>query len=258
VTALLLLVLAADPDDVDQAMREATALSPAAGRAHVQEWIAAHRGAPGVATARFWLAVSFASESRFVDADLLLAALVSEGSSVKWDAALLRADLELQQRHWAIAEDEYRAIAAPKGSRWEYEASERAEVARWAGLRQHAMWGLLAGLVTLAAWRTYRGRRALWPPPEEVLWAGPLLVLMLAAALPRAPEERSAIALIALGGFVLLWVNGAWLKVHELSFSARVRESLLGLAQAAAALYCAIIASGLWDSVMNTFAAGPA
>jgi hypothetical protein len=249
--------LAADLGDVDQAMREATALPPTAGRAHVQEWIDAHRGAPGVAIARFWLAGSFASESRFVDADRILAALVSEGSSVKWDAALLRADVELQQRHWATAENEYRAIAAPKGSRWEYEASERAEVARWAGWRQHVMWGLLVGLVTLTLWRAYAGRRALWPPPEEVLWVGPLLLLMLAAALPREAEERSAIAGIALGGLVLLWANGAWLKVHPLSFAARAREAVLGLAQATAVLYCAIVASGLWDSVMNTFAAGP-
>ncbi len=256
---LILMTAAPEPDgaDVDEAMRAAIRAGPQLGRLNMEQWIAAHPGSPDVDRARFWQANSWADAQGYVEADRILTDLVARDSLLKWDAALLRADLELKQQHWGLAEERYREVRAPDGSRWAYEAREREEVALWGGRRRAAMWLLTALLLAFCVARGVIARRELWPPPEEALWTAPILFLIALAALPRDAVERSGVLGAAFAGFVLLWVNGAYLKSRPLNAPRRVMEALLGLAEVAAALYCAIVASGLWDSVANTFAAGP-
>jgi hypothetical protein len=251
---LLLAILATT--DVDEAMRAATRLTPGEGRISLDAWIAANPASPDVPLARFWQAQSFVRESRFSDADRVLEGLSDIPGDLKWDARVLRADLLLAQHRWSAAEHAYAAIAAPAGSRWEYEARTRTELARSGGHRQLAVWITLAALLGVAGWRAASLRRALWPPPEELLFAAPLLVVALIAAAPRPSDERLAILSVALSAAPLLWINGAYLRARALKPMRRAGEALLGVAQASGVLFCAVVLSGLWDSVVNTWMAG--
>jgi hypothetical protein len=242
--------------DVDEAMRQATRVPPADGRALLDAWVAGHPGSAGVPLARFWQAQSLVRESRFDQADLLLEQLVTTSSDLKWDAALLRAELLLVQRRFSAAEHAYRTLAAPAGSRWEHEARSRAEQARVAGLRERAVWAALLALLVLATYRAASARRALWPPPAELIFAAPLLAVLAIAAAPRSADERFAVLAVAFGAAPLLWINGAYLRARSLRPLRRVAEAMLGVAQAAGVLFCAIVLSGLWDSVVNTWMAG--
>jgi hypothetical protein len=255
--ALVLFAASAIADaDVDEAMRQATRASPAEGRALLDTWVAAHADSPAVPLARYWQAQSFVRESRYDDADRVLAGVESAPTDIRWDARLMRADLQLAQRHWSEAEASYRAVGAPAGSRWEYEANRRGEVARSSGQRQHGVWLIVAALLGLALFRVVSLRRALWPPPEELVYAAPLLVVMAIAAAPRVPEERFAVLAVAFAAAPLLWINGAWLRARPLPPLRRAGEAVLGLAQAAGVVFCAVVVSGLWDSVVNTWMAG--
>jgi hypothetical protein len=258
---LVLILMTAEPEpegiDVDDAMRAAVRAGPQAGRLRMEQWIAEHPASPDVDRARFWQANSWADARAYAEADRILADLEARDSPLKWDAALLRADLELQQQRFGLAEERYREVQAPEGSRWAYEARERADVARWGGRRREAMWCLLGLLLALCVARAVLARRVLWPLPEEAVWTAPIFLLIAVAALPRDSVERAGVLAAAFAGFTLLWVNGAYLKSRPLSPPRRIMEAWLGLAQVAAALYCAIVASGLWESVANTFAAGP-
>jgi len=251
---LLLAILATN--GVDDAMRDATRLSPDQGRAYLDAWIAANPDSPGVGLAHFWQAQSYVRESRFDDADRILEGLTTFAGDLRWDAQVMRADLLLAQRRWFAAEHAYAAITAPHGSRWEYEARTRAEVARSGGRRQIGVWLTLAALVGLTLRRAMRLRGGLWPPPEELLFAAPLLAVMIIAAAPRPPDERFAVFYVAFAAAPLLWVNGAWLRARPLRPLGRAGEALLGIAQACGVLFCAVVLSGLWDSVMNTWMAG--
>jgi hypothetical protein len=242
--------------NIDEAMRQATQVSPAEGRAQIDAWVAAHAGSPSVPLARYWQAQSFVRESRYDDADRVLAEIESAPTDIHWDARLMRADLQLAQRHWSKAEAAYRAVGAPGGSRWEYEANARGEIARSSARREEAVWVTLAAILALALYRGVSLRRALWPPPEELVFAAPLLAVLAIAAVPRVPEERFAVLAVALGAVPLLWVHGAYLRAHPLRPLRRVGEAVLGIAQAAGVVFCAVVVSGLWDSVVNTWMAG--
>jgi hypothetical protein len=256
VLAMLAASALADADNIDDAMRQATQVSPAEGRAQIDAWIAAHAGSPSVPLARYWQAQSFVRESRYDDADRVLAGIESAPTDIHWDARLMRADLQLAQRHWSKAEAAYRAIGAPAGSRWEYEANARGEIAQSSGRREQGVWVTLAAILALALYRAASLRRALWPPPEELVFAAPLLVVLAIAAVPRVPEERFAVLAVALGAAPLLWIHGAYLRARPLRPLRRLGEAALGIVQAAGVVFCAVVVSGLWDSVVNTWMAG--
>ena len=84
----------------------------------------------------------------------------------------------------------------------------------------------------------------------------PVVLVMLLAALSQPPEEARAVATVALGGAVLLWAHGAQLRAHPPSPLARFLLGAIGLGEAAALLYCAVVANDLWMKFAETLSNG--
>jgi hypothetical protein len=136
------------------------------------------------------------------------------------------------------------------------QASMRADAMRGEAWRHRTMYGLaaLSGLIIGA--RVVRRRKQLWPPPEEFTWSAPVLLALCLAALSRPPSERSAVLMVCLGGLGLLWLTGAALRTRTLSVGARAAELGLALFLSGSLSFCAIVGSGLWARVADTFAGG--
>jgi hypothetical protein len=166
-----------------------------------------------------------------------------------------RADLDLYQHRFGPALATFARLAARPEAYWQYVGRISLEEARHQRTR---FWIYVALLAALGAWTLGRlglARQKLWPPPEELLWSAPVLVLMLLAAFAQPAEEAHAVVTVALGGVVLLWANGAFLRLRPPGRRWPL-EAVLGVAQAAALLYCSVIANDLWMKFAETLTSG--
>jgi len=100
------------------------------------------------------------------------------------------------------------------------------------------------------------GPRALWPIPDELAYPLPVLLVILLASIALERPERMAVITLCTSAIALLWINGAFLRAHPPRGLARAGQALLGLAQALGIFYCAIIASGLWEKLVDTWQMG--
>jgi len=236
----------------------AGARSHDASCARMQAWVDAHPRDPRAGRGLVWMA-----ELRLVDAraDLALplfarAARDFAGSEWGWEGEKGVADLDLARHSYASAIATYDRLATLPGPYWRYVGRTSAKAARAARRRWHVFL-LLAALLTIGLGvRLFRARRALWPPPEELTYALPVAAVMLLACLRQPAGEAHAVATVALGALVLLYAHGVHLRARAASAPARALEALLGLCEAAALLYCAVVASGLWARFAETLTSG--
>ncbi len=257
-TLALTLLLAAS--DFEAAELEAVQLPPDDGIARMEAWRAAHPDSPQQARALLWEAQRRLTQERFSDARALLerARAAHPDAELDWDLALSLADVFALEHRYGDAAAAYAALHPPPGSRWAMQATLRGDAMRAAAQRRLAMFVL--GSVVLAVFSARlaqaRVRRSLWPPPEEVTWAAPVLALFALAGASRPPDERTAVVLVALGGLGLLWLTGASLRGRALSLGARLGELALATFLAASLLFCAITVADLWPRVLDTIAGG--
>ncbi len=258
IALLTALVLLGEPSSLEAAELEAVKLPHADGLARIAQWAAAHPDDPELPRAWLWQAQVLMADRRTAEARSLLESVAAfpGAGDLAWDARLALADLLALEHRFADAERAYATLGAPAGSRWEYQAQLRAVEAREEARRRWAVLGAAIALGLLLGFRAVRAGRQLWPPPEEWLWAAPLLGLVAVAGLTRPEGERFAVCGLALGGMALLWVNGAFLRRATLSGPRRGLEALLGVAQAAALLFCVVVWGGLWARLLDTLAGG--
>jgi hypothetical protein len=256
----LLLGLLLSASDFEAAELEAVQLPPDEGIARMEAWRAAHPDSPDHARALLWEAQRRLTQERFVDARRLLelARAAHPDAELDLDLALSLADVLALEHRYGDAAAAYAALRAPPGSRWAMQAALRGEAMRAAAERRTVMFvlGALSLIIFVARLAQARVRRALWPPPEEVTWAGPVLLLFALAGASRPPDERTAVVLVALGGLGLLWLTGAALRTRVLGPGARLVELVLATFLAASLLYCAITVAELWPRVLDTIAGG--
>ena len=84
----------------------------------------------------------------------------------------------------------------------------------------------------------------------------PVAALLALTSLGQPPSEAHAVQLVAVGGGLLVWLNAAYFQTHPPRGWRRPFEALLGVGQAAALLFCAVVLCGLWTKFLETMAAG--
>jgi tetratricopeptide (TPR) repeat protein len=258
VTLLLALVMSLAGEELEQVEVEAVQLPTEQGIARIDGWIAENPTSTQLPRALLWEAQQRIAQQRFDPARALLdrALRSNPDPELALDLGLTQADVSALEGHFDEAARAYESLPAPPGSRWAMQASMRAAEMRGEAWRHRAMFGLagLSGLII--ALRVVRRRKELWPPPEEVTWSAPVLLTLCLAALSRPPTERMAVLMVCLGGLGLLWLTGAALRTRVLGRGARVAELGLAVFLSGSLLFCAIVVSGLWARVADTFAGG--
>lgn len=262
--ALCLLVAAlhaqvpAPPDPGFQAIVERVGQqSHDASVAQMQAWVDAHARAPDAGRGLIWMA-----ELRLADHRLDLARPYFERAArdypqTEWGYQGLKgvADIDVAHHRYAPAIATYDALARLPLPYWEYVGRMAAISARQERLRWWLFLGLSVALCVSVVARL-RAARQVWPPPEEATWALPVALVMLLAALGQPPEEGRAVITVAVGAVALLWAHGAQLRARPPGTAGRIFAGATGLLEAAALLYCAVIANDLWLKFAETLTSG--
>jgi hypothetical protein len=257
-SALLLLALlgAADPG-FDAITSRVGKQSHDESCAQMEAWVDAHPTDPNAGRGLIWMAELRLADRRTDLAYALFDRAARDYGDGEWGlhGQKGRADLDVAAHRFAPALETYAKLAARPEPYWQYVGRISVDSARGERLRFYVYAALLLALGAWTAFRLGRARKQLWPPPEELTWSAPVLLLMLAAAIAQPPEEARAVVWVALGGAALLWANGAYLRARPPGRRWPL-EALLGLAQAAALLYCAVIANDLWMKFAETLTNG--
>ena len=227
----------------------------------MERWIAAHPDAADVPRGLLWMARLRLLDGRRDLARPLLERARRTGAGTRWESAAAKeiADLDAAAHRWSEAIAAYDRLAASPDPYWR----EIGELARAEARKGRAlwsiMWGVLFALVAFVAVRAALAIRAGARPlavPKEALIGAPVAALLMVAALGKEPAELRAVATLAFGGLALLWTNGLALRGKRLSTARRLGEVALAVGQTAALAYCAIVASGLWNKLVDTLRMG--
>jgi hypothetical protein len=248
----------ADPaaGEFDQIVSTTTTQNHDQACARMQSWIEQHPHDPAVARALLWMAQLRRTDRRSDLALPLLERAEREGGG-EWVLHARKgiADLALEAHRYAEAITTYDELARSPSPLWSYVGSSAAGNARAERSRFYLLLLLLGAIAALSLSRILRtGLRALWPPPAELIYPLPILLLVLVSAAGQEEQEARAVITVALGSAVLLWLNGAWLRATP--GRSRLGKALLGAGQAASLLYAALVWNGLWEKLMDTIAMG--
>lgn len=219
-------------------------------------WVAANPRDPQAPRGLLWMAQLSRNEYRNRPARELLERILRDYGATEWahHAQQGLAELDLIDHQYASATARYQALAQEPSRLWSFigrTGEERARGERW---RFRLLLAVVLGTLGLAALRIARaGLRSLWPPPTELIYAAPILLVTLLAAPGQEHDEARAVVTMALGGAALLWLNGAWLRARR---GQRLAQAALGVAQAAGLVYCALVWNGLWAKLIDTIAMG--
>jgi len=227
--------------------------------AKMQQWVDAHPGDPQAPRGLLWMAQLERSDGQSDRALPLLERVLREGPGTDWALHAQRqiADLDLDRHHYAAAIATYEQLARDPAPFWQYVGKSAAQDARSQRSRFIGLVAALILLVGVALKRVVRiGLQALWPMPNELAYPLPVLIVVLIASSSLEQAEEQAVITLALGAIVLLWINGAYLKMRPPKGLARLPQALLGLVQAIAIFYCAIQTSGLWEKLVDTWQMG--
>ena len=178
------------------------------------------------------------------------------GSEWGWQGEKGVADLNVATHHYTPAIATFEKLSKLDSPYWQYVGRMAAIAAREEQRRWYVFVALCIGLVMGVGLRLYRSRGALWPLPEEAIYALPVAGVMLAAAFAQPASEAKAVATVAIGALVLLYAHGVHLRARAPSKRVRLLEGVLGLAEAAALLYCAVVANDLWMKFAETLTNG--
>jgi hypothetical protein len=226
--------------------------------AQMQAWVDAHPGDPQAARGLVWMAELRLSDGRADLARPLFtrAAALSPGSEWGHQGAKGLADLDAAAHRYGPALATYDRLAAIPDPYWSYIGRASGASARRERVRWFAFVGLAAALALGVALRLWRARGALWPPPEEASYALPVVAMMLLAAAAQPPAEARAVSTVAVGALALLYAHGVHLRARPEARGLRVLEGGLGLLEAVALLYCAVVANDLWLKFAETLVSG--
>ena len=228
-------------------------------RERMARWVAEHPDRPEAPRGLLWIAVLDRQDGHGEAGRPLMDRVIRDWPDTEWarHAKKQRADLDLDAWHFSRAIEAYRELSRGPTDYWRYVGNNAVQIARSAQLRFYGLITSLLLLLGLSLSRIYRsGLRALWPIPRELSWPLPALVVILIAAFSQPADERRAVLVLGLGAMAVLWVNGAWLRARPPKHLARLGQALLGVAQALAIFYCAIIAGNLWEKLVDTIQMG--
>ncbi len=252
--------LAPPPDPEFQAISsEVREGNHAEVQARMARWVAAHPDRPEAPRGLLWIAVLDRQDGHGEEGRPLLDRVVHDWPDTEWarHAKKQRADLDLDAWHFSRAIAAYQELAQGPGDYWKYVGNNAAQIGRSQQLRFYGLITALLLLVGLSISRIARaGKQALWPIPRELAWPLPALAVIFICAFGQPADERRAVLVLAVGAMALLWVNGAWLRARPPRGAARAGQALLGVAQACAIFYCAIIAGNLWEKLIDTIQMG--
>ena len=223
-------------------------------------WVESHPGDPRAARGLVWMAQLRIADQRRDLAQPLFQRVQRDYPGTEWAQHSIKglADLDVEARRYGAAIAKYESLAHSDSPFFQYVGSMAAEHARQLRLRFRSTLGLLASLLRLGGLRLGRlgSWRPLWPPPVEVIYPLPLLLLTAVASLGQPAQEGHSVLILAFGAAALLWVNGAYLRARPPTGAWRIVHGALGLGQAAALLYLAVVLSGLWDKFHDTLVMG--
>jgi hypothetical protein len=228
---------------------------------------------PGAAAATLWLADWLRRSGRLAEAQAHYAVVVARWPELPQAPAALRgaAGSALEAHDWSLAEtlasrlpvaeaadrivrDEL-VTAAAHGRR-----RDRWYIAAWLAIA-----GAFAALLGSLVEAVLRRSAGTWPaalrPPIEVLFLGPVAVVLLGVAFTAHRAIAPAVVTISAGGLALAWLSGAALEVVRAGGRARRLRSALQvlacLAGVAGLAYVALTHGDLIDLLVETVRFGP-
>ncbi len=227
----------------------------------MEQWLQENPTSPEVPRGLLWIARLRAMDGEAERGRPELERVLRDFAGTEWDLRATKelADLDVQERHWTAALAGYQKLADNPQQPWKQIGSLALLQVRPQRERYFLFEGLALALLLFGVARLALAARAgltPWKPPTEILVGAPVIGMLLLAALAQPPAQAKAVQLLALGGAFLVWANGALLSGARWTLPRRILESVLGLAQAAALLYCAVVAAGLWDNLVHTMIVG--
>ncbi|MBT8496193.1 MAG: soluble NSF attachment family protein [Deltaproteobacteria bacterium] len=114
---------------------------------------------------------------------------------------------------------------------------------------------LLLSLVLTGRGRSVR--EVLWPPPIEVLYSLPVLLVVQVMAFTAHQDLAPAVAIITAAGIGLSWLSGAALRAGKRSIGRTAVHLGLTLVGVVSAVYLAVHTGGLIDQIVETVRFGP-
>ncbi len=227
--------------------------------ARMERWVDAHAREPLAARGLIWMSQLHRADREPERARAALERVERDYPGSEWalHAEQGLAELDLERHRYESAISRYRELANQAKPLWHYlgvngERNARGERIRFALVLAIA---LAFALLTLARLRR-SGLRALWPPPAELVLTLPVLVVLVFASTAQEHDEARAVLFVAFGAAALLWLNGAYLRATAGEKRSRIARALVGAAQAAGLLYCALVLNHLWPKLMDTIAMG--
>jgi hypothetical protein len=233
----------------------------------------ADRAWPGAPAAALWLAEWLRRTRRLALAQEQYAAVVARWPGRPEAEAALRggAGCALEARNWALAEalasrlpatdaavrgvrDDLLAAAArgQRRSRW--------YIAAWVAIAA-AFAALLGSLAEAIARAPHGGRGALLRPPIEVMYFGPVALVLVGVAFTAHGLIAPAVAVISGGGLALSWLSGATLEALRAAERPRrfrgIAHVVICLVGVASLAYIALTRDDLIDTVIETVRFGP-
>ena len=140
-----------------------------------------------------------------------------------------------------------------------HRARYRVRIGAWIALGVLALAGL--GVLARATGSPRAALRALFRPPVEVLYAVPVVAVVIAVSATGNDLVGRAIAWIGVGGLAIAWLSGAALAAAARRAPLRAPRVAAHLAAAVVAVlavvYLSIVDDRLIDMVLETWAHGP-
>lgn len=228
----------------------------------MEAWLAAHPQHPLVPRGLYWMGKQLGWSGDVPGALAYFHRVVAEYPGTQWalDSELNLANQDSLDGNYSQALKALARLAKMGDAGWRSQVRRAYQDTLARQRRDYVMMALAAGLLLFAGWRvvaTLRRRAPLWPPPEELTFVLPLLAVLLLSSLRLDPASRRAMRSLMLGGAALLWINGAFLRSRPPVRAARLREGALGLVQAAALFYCAVVDANIWEHLVETLQTGP-
>jgi hypothetical protein len=238
----------------------------ASGRSHdascslMEAWVNAHPLDARAPRGLVWSAQLRLADGKKNLAQSIFLRVRREYPGTEWALHSIKglADLDLSSRRYGDAIAKYDLLAKSDLPFFQYVGRMAAQQTRGERLRFSGMLSLVVGFLLLWTLRLvwFTAWRILWPPPVEVIYPLPILLLLLAASLGQPVDEARGIRMLALGGLLMLWLNGAYLRARRPAGGWRVVHAALGLGQAGALLYTSVVLSGLFEKFHDTLIMG--
>ncbi|HEY4219868.1 MAG TPA: hypothetical protein VGO62_00965 [Myxococcota bacterium] len=226
--------------------------------ATMQGWVDEHVGRDDAARGLIWIARRrLAAHDREAARTALSHARDARGRFGA-EAVRLLAALDLEDNRLDDALDGAALLAASSEPRVNAEGQALiAEItARKLRNRERALAFLF--LAVDVAVRIARTRKKLWPPPFEALALGPILAMLALVGVARGLPGIPALLALAVAGTALAWARGAHRRARPLALPWRIADAALALVEAGALGYAILDGTGVLDTLLLTFTAGPA